>query len=247
MFKLRCPMAFLVLEDSASVRQLLCYLLLTLGIKGIPVESNESALNELAAKTDIEGAIIDIDSQNIGGIDLIKALKNNQKTKDIKIIVHTVQSQKEIVVTLAELGVAGYLLKPFSEVESLKKLKNILAHCEDPKENMRKHIRIAPPADDLVRVYFRISGYPQLISGRIINMSMGGLGVELMTPVSGDILKPGMLITRLQFTLQGQELSPSGTIAVVQGKILGIRFESLQAADSTSLARYIFDKIASER
>jgi CheY-like chemotaxis protein len=248
MFKRRVFMTFLVVEESVTVRHLLCYLLLSLGIKGVPAADGEEARRELEARPEIEGAIVDIDNTKIGGLELIQALKGDPKTKNLTVIAHTIQSQKETVAALAQAGVEGCLLKPFDEVETYKKLKNILTRLTGPRQNQRRHIRVVPPADELLRLNFRVSGFPGLVSGKIINLSMGGLGVEIMTPLPElpeNILKPEVFIERLQFSLPGGELSPSGVIIVIRGKIVGIRYTSLRKEDSIIMARYIFDKISS--
>jgi CheY-like chemotaxis protein len=238
-------MTFLVAIDSAETRQLLCYVLLSLGIKGLPAASAAEARRELADHPDTEGAIIDIDNQSIAGLDLITELKNHPVTKDLIIVAHTVQTGQSTVAALAQAGVAGCLLKSADKTETFEKLKHILEHATGHKGNQRRHVRIVPPPEDLLRLHFRVSGFPGLLTGKIINLSMGGLGLETMTPGAGDVLKPGTFIERLQFSLQGLTLGPAGVVAVVQGKIVGIRFSALGADDSVSLARYIFDKVSS--
>jgi CheY-like chemotaxis protein len=238
-------MTFLVAVDSAETRQLLCYILLSLGIKGLPALTAAQARQELADHPDTEGAIIDIDNQSIAGLDLITELKSHPVTQGLIVVAHTLQTGQSTVAALAQAGVAGCLLKSADKTETFEKLKHILEHAAGHKGNQRRHLRIVPPPEDLLRLHFRVSGHPGLLTGKIINLSMGGMGIETMTPAAGVALKPGTFIERLQFSLQGRELSPTGVIAVVQGKIVGIRFTALGADDSVSLARYIFDKVSS--
>ena len=54
-----------------------------------------------------------------------------------------------------------------------------------------------------------------------------------------------MFIERLQCSLGGLTLTPSGIVAVVQGRIIGVRFTALSPDDSLNLARYIFEKMSS--
>jgi CheY-like chemotaxis protein len=237
-------MTFLVLEPAVTIRHLLCYLLLSLGVKGIPVEDRAQAEKELKEKDDIDGAVIDIDNRSAGGRELVDALKRDPKTKDLLVIVHTVQSQAEVITGLAEAGVAGVLAKPFNETETFARLKNILARNAGPKENQRRHLRITPPADELLRLNFRVSGHPGLLSGLVRNLSMGGVGIELITPAPEGAVRPEVYIERLQFTLLGRELGPTGTVVVAQGRIIGIRFTTLSPEDTLCLARYIFENIS---
>ncbi|GAH68763.1 unnamed protein product, partial [marine sediment metagenome] len=169
-------MIFLVVEASSKVRESLCYVLLSFGIKGLPVSSRQAALAEVQKNPEIEGAIIDIDSQEIEGIELIKQLKAADNSQLNKIIIHTIQSNKDFVVKMVELGVVGYLLKPYNEEEVFAKLQNIFAKIESHNKQ-RKHIRVKPDPDELLRLHFRVPDYPHLISGKILDISLGGVAV----------------------------------------------------------------------
>jgi CheY-like chemotaxis protein len=119
---------YLVVESSQTVREALCHVLLSFGIQGIPVPSRAAALKSLAGAEKIEGAVIDIDNSDVDGIALISELKQDERTRGMAIIVHTVQSSKEFVLRMVELGVVGYLLKPFSPDTAKTKLEIGRAH-----------------------------------------------------------------------------------------------------------------------
>src|SRR3990170_666409 len=103
-------MIYLVVEGSSTIRESLCYVLLSFGIKGLPVSSRQEALGTLQTESAVIGAIVDIDTKEVDGIQLIKELRESEKTRAIKVIVHTVLSSKELVVKMMEYGVVGYLL-----------------------------------------------------------------------------------------------------------------------------------------
>jgi len=145
---------------------------------------------------------------------------------------------------MKELGVIGYLLKPYKDDRAYIKLKNILQNFEG-QDSKRKHIRVKPDPEALLRIHFRITGYPHLISGKIIDISFGGIALELFTPVEEKILKPGVYIHRIEFTLNSKDLSPAGIIVIKREKILAIRFELLSSNDSIILSKYIYKQISS--
>jgi two-component system chemotaxis response regulator CheY len=234
---------FLVVEGSFSAREALCYLLLSFGIRGIPA-STRSAAWSLIEETEIQGAIIDIDSQEVEGTRLIAELRENQKTRGLPVIVHTVQASKDFVLRMIESGIVGYLLKPFREDTAHAKLASILAKLAD-HNTQRRHIRVKPDPQELIRVHFRLPGYSALVPGKIIDISIGGIAVELLnTPDPGN-LKVGTRIGKLQFSLGSRELTPSALIVLYKANLLAMRFETLVAADKTALERYIFKRISS--
>ena len=142
----------LVVESSPAIKDSLCYILLSLGIKGIPCENKNQALEAISKlEEDVFSAIIDIDKKEAEGIELIKELKQNPKTKDTKIIVHTIQSNREAVIKMMEMGITGYLLKPFNESEAHDKLNTIFKRLEGGEK--RNHLRITPNPENLLRVH----------------------------------------------------------------------------------------------
>lgn len=235
---------FLVADASSTIRESLCYVLLSFGIKGYPVSSFQTAKSALQENPDIIGAIIDIDSKEIEGIDLIEYIKKSENTKTANIIVHTVQSSKDLVVKMVDLGVVGYLLKPYNEELIFPKLKKILEKSEN-HNRMRKHIRVRPDPEELLRISFRVPGCPNLISGKVVDISVGGIAAELLNPPEENILKPGTHIPDIKFTVNSKQFSPSGKVILNKSNLLALRFDSLNLGEKTNLARYIFKRISS--
>jgi DNA-binding response OmpR family regulator len=234
---------FLVVEGSLSARETLCYALLSFGIKGIPAATRSAAWEILKTNKDIQGAIIDIDNQEVEGSKLIEEIRQGESTKALPVIVHTAQASKEFVMKMIEVGVAGYLLKPFHEDSSRGKLAGILDKLSE-HNSQRKHIRIKPDPEELIRVHFRLSGLSALVSGKLIDISLGGIALDLYNPPDPIHLPTGQRIARIQFSLGPRELSPGGIVVAYKASVLALRFDALSPADKISLERYIFKRIS---
>ena len=240
----RISSVFLVVERAQTVREALCYSLLSFGIKGIPAATRSDALALIDKQKGIEGAIIDIDNSDVGGIQLINDLKASEKNRGIAVIVHTIQSKKDFVRKMVEIGVAGYLLKPFHPDTTKIKLEVILSKLSTHNAS-RRHIRVSPEPDELARVSFRVTGIQQLMTGRIVDVSLGGMAVDLFKPPSDNLFTPGIPIARLDFALEGRALAPSGVVVIYKPRVLAVKFEAMSASDRQSLERYIFRRISS--
>jgi two-component system chemotaxis response regulator CheY len=235
---------FLVVESSLQVRESLCHVLLSFGVRGVPVADRAAALELLKKNTPIEGAIIDIDNRSVDGVRLITDLRENERTRGVPIVVHTIQTTKDAVMKMVEVGVAGYLLKPYSQDTARAKLAAIFAKLATHNAQ-RRHIRVKPDPGELARVSFRVSPPPQLVSGRIIDISLGGMAVELFNPPPAQLLAPGAPLPKVTFSLPGRELSPSASVVLLKARVLALKFETLAPADATALERYIFKSISS--
>ena len=236
-------MDFLVVESSKSIRDSLCYILLSLGIKGIPIKNYKDALEYLKNNRDISAVIVDIDNKDVEGIKLVQYLRENDDTKGIKVIVHTIKTNKDFVVKMAELGIGGYLLKPFEEKQTYEKLKKILSNLEDHYTG-RKHIRVKPEQDEFLELHFRIPGYQKLLSGKFIDISMGGVAVELFNLPKNQMLEKGAKIPALNFVLSSRQFAPSGEVVLKKGNILAIKFTEMSTENKNNLARFIFKRVS---
>jgi two-component system OmpR family response regulator len=235
-------MDYLVAEASPTVRDSLCYVLLSFGIKGIPVGSRPEAKAALQGGEEITGAIIDLDSREIEGEALVKELREAPATQNLKIVVHTVQSSKELVTRMMELGVLGYLLKPYNEKEIHAKLKKVLVRGET-HNSQRKHIRVRPDPDELLRLHFKLPNHASLISGKVVDISVGGVAAELFNPPPPHVLKPGTQIPAVRFTLNRKAFSPPGKVILYKEQLLALRFDYLNAAETSALAKYVFKRL----
>jgi CheY-like chemotaxis protein len=226
------------------VRESLCYVLLAFGIRGIPVASRKAAQEALAKGAIIDGALVDIDNKDVEGLQLITDLKQADATRGMSVIVHTIQTNKDVVMRMVDLGVAGYLLKPFDPDTAKTKLAAIFSKLAT-HNSQRRHIRIKPSADELARVSFRLGRSTQLTSGRIVDISLGGMAAELFNPPDGDSISVGTPLSRMEISLAGKVLTPSASVVMYKARVLAVRFEIINPADKKSLERYIFKSISS--
>jgi DNA-binding response OmpR family regulator len=171
-------------------------------------------------------------------------MRESETLRNVKIIVHTIQASKELVVRMVEDGVAGYLLKPYKEDQIYGKLKKVLDRTLS-HDSQRRHIRVKPDPDELLRLSFRLPGLPGMISGRVVDISVGGVAVELFNPPLEEALKPQTQIPSIQFTLLRKQFAPPGKVVLFKENLLALRFDFLTSAERTALARYVFNRIAS--
>lgn len=237
-------MVFLVVESSLTVRESLCYVLLAFGVRGVPVATRKAALEALGKGSAIDGAIVDIDNKDVDGIQLITELKESEITRGISVIVHTVQTSKDFVMRMVDLGVAGYLLKPFNPDTAKAKLAAIFSKLAT-HNSQRRHIRIKPSPDELARVSFRVGRSKQLTSGRIVDISLGGMAAELFNPPDNESISQGTSLSRMEISLAGKVLTPSASVVIYKSKVLAVRFEIINPTDKKALERYIFKSISS--
>lgn len=236
-------MKFLVVEGTDRAREAIALALLSRGIKGLPAANRLAAWEALRADASIRGAIVDVDDRTVEGVRLVEEIKADESTRGIPVIVHTAQPNRAFVERLIETGAAGFLLGAFTSQTGPERLDRALARLSghDPQ---RRHIRVRPDPGEMVRVSFRVPGGAALLTGLVVDISLGGMAVELLNPPPGGPPGPGARIARFDIALTGRGLSPAGSVVTSQGRTLAVRFDALADEDRTALERYIFKRIS---
>ena len=113
----------LIVEDDPVSRQILQHLLKPL--TSILTKNGVEAL-DVIHRENIDLVLLDIHMPMMGGFEVIEILKNNDKTKDIPIIVITVNHSTEDEIRALDLGAVDFITKPFNAVILQKRVRNQL-------------------------------------------------------------------------------------------------------------------------
>jgi two-component system response regulator len=113
----------LLVEDSASDAEMTIRALkkVNLANKLVHLQNGEEALNFLFAReeySDRDGAnvpkviLLDIKMPKVDGIEVLRRIKAEEKTKKIPVIIMTSSKEEQDIVTSYSLGVNSYIVKP---------------------------------------------------------------------------------------------------------------------------------------
>ena len=83
-----------------------------------------SALQSGAENFDL--LISDVNMPEMNGLDLAKAIKIDDRYKTKPIIVLTTESSEQMKMTGKEIGVTGWMVKPFNDEKLVKSIKMVL-------------------------------------------------------------------------------------------------------------------------
>lgn len=79
--------------------------------------------------------LLDIRMGQQDGIETLREIRGKEECKDIPVIMLTGVESRDTVVESAKLGVCDYLLKPFSSVELLKRVRRVFEQEKKESEN----------------------------------------------------------------------------------------------------------------
>lgn len=115
----------LVAEDQQHIRSLIEYKLKNSGYNVICVEDGNAALKK-AQELKPNLIMLDVMMPLMTGFEVLAALKQDDATKNIPILLVTAQSKEEEVLKGLELGAEDYITKPFSPNELVARIKTVL-------------------------------------------------------------------------------------------------------------------------
>lgn len=117
----------LIVDDEPDIRDILKRKLMRKEYNVITVSSSEEAL-DICKNNPPSLALLDVALPMLNGYELCEKIKQNPATKDIAVLFMTGKElePQSIIKRCKELGAYGYILKPCSSEELLKKIKEIL-------------------------------------------------------------------------------------------------------------------------
>ena len=122
----------LVVEDEPSQREVLEYNLRAEGFLVISADNGEDALM-LVEEEEPDLILLDWMMPNLSGIEVCRRLKSRVETRAIPIIMVSARSEEVDRVRGLEIGADDYLVKPYSVIEMIARLRTQLRRTRAAK------------------------------------------------------------------------------------------------------------------
>ncbi len=129
------------IEDDLNINELLLYALKSNNFDAVGFESSINFWEKLEEEVP-DLIILDIMLPNESGIDILKKLKKVDKTSEIPVIMLTAKSEEMDKIKSFDLGADDYLVKPFSVLELVARIKARLRKNTKSDENVLNYKEI---------------------------------------------------------------------------------------------------------
>jgi two-component system chemotaxis response regulator CheY len=116
---------FLVVDDMSTMRRIVRSILKELGFDNVEeAEDGNDGLTKLrTGKFDF--VISDWNMPNLDGLEMLKAIRADEKLKGLPVMLVTAEAKKENIIEAAKAGASGYVVKPFTAAVLEEKLNKI--------------------------------------------------------------------------------------------------------------------------
>ena len=117
---------FLIVDDFSTMRRIVRNLLKEIGYANADeAEDGAAALAKLKGGA-FDFVVSDINMPNMNGFELLSQIKADASIKHLPVLMVTAEAKKEDIVTAAQAGAAGYIVKPFTKATLEEKLMKIM-------------------------------------------------------------------------------------------------------------------------
>lgn len=125
-------------EDDSSIRDIELYALNSAGYETKGFEDGTSFWNALKNEKP-ELVVLDVMLPGMDGIELLSKMKESTIYKDIPVILATAKGQEYDRIRGLDLGADDYIVKPFSIMEMVSRVKAVLRRCkpQQPEEILK--------------------------------------------------------------------------------------------------------------
>ncbi|MBL8384887.1 MAG: chemotaxis response regulator CheY [Burkholderiales bacterium] len=119
-------MKILIVDDFSTMRRIVRNLLKEIGYANADeAEDGRAALTKLRAGG-FEFVVSDINMPNMNGFELLTEIKSDAALKHLPVLMVTAEAKKEDIVTAAQAGASGYIVKPFTKATLEEKVNKII-------------------------------------------------------------------------------------------------------------------------
>ncbi|WP_019624264.1 MULTISPECIES: chemotaxis response regulator CheY [Thioalkalivibrio] len=123
-------MKILIVDDFSTMRRIIKNLLRDLGFNNTHEADDGSTALPMLQNGDFDFLITDWNMPNMPGIDLLRAVRADEKLKTMPVLMVTAEAKRDQIVEAAEAGVNGYVVKPFTAETLKEKIDKIFERIE---------------------------------------------------------------------------------------------------------------------
>ncbi len=120
----------LIVDDFSTMRRIIKNLLRDLGYTNTQEADDGNTALPMLKSGDFQFVVTDWNMPGMQGIDLLKAIRADEKLKSIPVLMVTAEAKKQQIIEAAQAGVNGYIVKPFTAATLSEKLDKIFARLE---------------------------------------------------------------------------------------------------------------------
>ncbi|GGO85031.1 response regulator [Marinobacterium nitratireducens] len=127
---MRKDIRILVVDDFSTMRRIIKNLLRDLGFTNVLEADDGKTALPILKQGSVDFLVTDWNMPGMTGIDLLKEVRKDPQLAAIPVLMVTAEAKREQIITAAQAGVNGYVVKPFTAAVLKEKIDKIFERLE---------------------------------------------------------------------------------------------------------------------
>src|SRR5690625_4925624 len=123
-------MKILIVDDFSTMRRIIKNLLRDLGFTNTSEADDGNTALPMLKKGGFDFLVTDWNMPGMTGIDLLRAVRADPELASLPVLMVTAEAKREQIITAAEAGVNGYIVKPFTANTLKEKIDRIFERVQ---------------------------------------------------------------------------------------------------------------------
>ncbi len=123
-------MKILIVDDFSTMRRIVKNLLRDLGFTNTSEADDGTTALPMLKNGNFDFLVTDWNMPGMSGLDLLKRVREDERLKNMPVLMVTAEAKREQIVAAAQAGVNGYVVKPFTAAVLKEKIDKIFERIE---------------------------------------------------------------------------------------------------------------------
>lgn len=123
-------MKILIVDDFSTMRRIVKNLLRDLGFTNTSEADDGTTALPMLKNGNFDFLVTDWNMPGMSGLDLLKKVREDERLKNMPVLMVTAEAKREQIVAAAQAGVNGYVVKPFTAAVLKEKIDKIFERIE---------------------------------------------------------------------------------------------------------------------
>jgi len=123
-------MRILIVDDFSTMRRIIKNLLRDLGFNNTAEADDGSSALPMLKNSNFDFLITDWNMPGMTGIDLLRAVREDENLSSLPVLMVTAEAKRDQIIAAAQVGVNGYVVKPFTATALKEKIEKIFERVD---------------------------------------------------------------------------------------------------------------------
>jgi len=231
-----------MIDMPEKLKDFLTLKFLSMGLE-IYIGDSPKAVESILEKKGKGYLFVRVDQLNSNWLQFLARLRQYKPDDSFNLLILSDKSDREFIQTLLLLNVTSLIPGNIEQEEIYKRLHKVLT-SGDVGHEQRQFQRVTPRENDDISINLSVPNSSTIITGKIINLSIGGIAIQLSGTGEARWLGNGLVIESAQIRMNGKIGMTGLKIVAIKDTIIAAKFMRPTEYFFNLLGRYLLERLS---